>query len=132
MGEDTPGRGARRPKILVVDDCDGLRNAIRRGLGQLGFEVVTLEGPLSFSHILNREKPDLALIDVGMPALSGDQLVEVVKRHQLHRCPLVLFSGRSEEELRDLAHNSGASGYVCKGIGMRTLAAWIERFLKAA
>jgi DNA-binding response OmpR family regulator len=130
--EGRPEHGTRRAKILIVDDCASFGDAIRHGLGQLGYEVVVLDSPLSFSHVLNREKPDLALIDVAMPALPGDRLVAVAQRHQLHRCPLVLFSGRPEEELRDLAHNCGASGYICKDIGIEALAARIADLLKAA
>ena len=47
-----------------------------RLLESLGYEVVTRTSPFEFNRTLGREKPDLALIDVAMPALRGDKLVD--------------------------------------------------------
>lgn len=116
-------------KILVVDDSDLCRDLTRMMLEDFGYEVVTLESGLGLSRALGREKPDLVLLDVSMPALSGHQIVEVAKQHKLHRCPIVLFSDRPAVELSTLARNCGAAGFIAKTDNAHALAQSVSRFL---
>lgn len=116
-------------KILVVDDSDLCRDLTRMMLEDHGYEVVTLESGLGLSRALGREKPDLVLLDVSMPAVSGTQIVEVTRQHKLHRCPIVLFSDRPPAELSRLATSCGAAGFIAKTSNAQTLARSVERFL---
>jgi CheY-like chemotaxis protein len=115
-------------KILVVDDSDLCRDLTRCMLEEFGYEVVTLDSGLALSLVLGRELPDLVLVDVSMPALSGNQIVEVARHHR-HRCPMVLFSDRPAGELSELAKRCGASGFIPKTGDARELAESIGRFL---
>jgi DNA-binding response OmpR family regulator len=112
-------------KILVVDDSDLCRDLTRMMLEDYGYTVVTLES-------LGREKPDLVLLDVSMPALSGNQIVEVTRQHKLHRCPIVLFSDRPTGELSALARDCGAAGFIAKTSNAHLLAESVGRFLGGA
>ena len=67
----------RKRKILLVDDSEVSREMIRFILEDRGWEVVTLAAPFLFATTLIKEKPDLALIEVNLAALSGDQLVRL-------------------------------------------------------
>ena len=116
-------------KILVVDDSDLVRDVTRMMLEEYGYEVVTLDSGLGLSRALGREKPDLVLVDVSMPALSGNQIVDVARQHKLHRCPMVLFSDRPASELSLLAKQCGAAGFIQKTSNAKTLAQSVERFL---
>jgi CheY-like chemotaxis protein len=116
-------------KILVVDDSDLCRDLTRMMLEGFGYEVVTLESGLGLSRALGREKPDLVLLDVSMPAVSGNQIVEVTRQHKLHRCPIVLFSDRPAVELSLLAKNCGAAGFIAKTSNAHALAQSVGRFL---
>ena len=116
-------------KILVVDDSDLCRDLTRLILEGFGYEVVTLESGIGLSRALGREKPDLVLLDVSMPALSGNQVVEVTRQHKLHRCPIVLFSDRPPGELSVLARNCGAAGFIAKTSNPNALAQSVGRFL---
>ncbi|MBI5478746.1 MAG: response regulator [Deltaproteobacteria bacterium] len=120
----------KRLKVLIVDDSELCRELTRAVLEERGYEVVTLDGPFGFSRVLNQEKPDVALVDIRMPALEGDKLVEIVSRHELHRCPIVLFSDRSEDELARLARLCGAAGFVHKSGDGEMLVHAIERSLR--
>jgi two-component system, OmpR family, response regulator len=101
-------------KILVVDDSEFSREVTREMLEERGFEVVLLASTLGLSSTLSLEKPDLVLLDVEMPALPGDQAVAVALRHALHRCPILLYSGRPPSELESLARSCGAQGFISK------------------
>jgi CheY-like chemotaxis protein len=118
-------------KILLVDDSDLVRDLTRMMLEEYGYEVVTLESGLGLSRALGREKPDLVLMDVSMPAVSGNHIVDVARQHKLHRCPMVLFSDRPASELSALAQKCGAAGFIQKTSNAKALAQSIERFLGA-
>jgi CheY-like chemotaxis protein len=121
----------RRRKILIVDDSEIVRDMVKLMLEDGGYDVVTVESPFGFNSALRNEQPDLVLVDVAMPALKGDKLVEIALRNELHRCPIVLFSDRPEADLQRLARSSGASGYICKTNDAASLLQQVARFLQA-
>lgn len=120
-----------RKKILIVDDSPLIRGAVAEMLGEQGFDVVCVSSPFGFSHTLAEEKPDLVLMDVNMPALRGDKLVEVARRGALHKCPIVLFSDRPDAELAKLAKDCGASGYIRKTDDPVVLATGVKKHIKS-
>ena len=102
-------------KILLVDDSEICRDMAQLMLSQAGFTVMTIDSPLGFSKTLLQERPDLALVDVSMPALNGDLLVSVARPFGVRqRCPIVLFSAQPEDKLAALAGRCGADGYIRK------------------
>jgi CheY-like chemotaxis protein len=121
----------RRHRILVLDDSEFVREAVSLILEEGGYDTVTLDSPFGLHDALCREDPDLVLIDVGMPGMSGDRLVELTQRTPttLRARPLVLFSARSEEELRSLARACGAAGFIRKGSSPDAMLGAIQRLL---
>lgn len=119
----------RRTKVLVVDDSEIIREATRTVLEEEGFEVIGLDSPTGFSRTLVQEKPDLVLMDVSMPTLNGDKLVEIALRSGLHHCPIVLFSDRPDVELARLVEECGATGYIRKSLDLTLLSLKLRRFL---
>ena len=102
-------------RVLIVDDSEICRDTAKLMLEDLGFEVFTLETPLGFSGTLRKLRPDIALVDVGMPGLQGDRLVQIAHRHGAGEiCPVILFSERKRAELDALAELCGASGAISK------------------
>lgn len=116
--------------VMVVDDSEITREVVREILEEGGYHVVTLDSPIGLSRAISAEVPDLVLIDVQMPALRGDQAVQVVRNHKIGACPLVLHSDRPVEELRDLATRSGATGFIRKTDDPAQLLAEIRRFIR--
>jgi len=107
---------SRKAKILVVDDSPTVRAGATWVLQRAGYEVVVLDSPFAFSQVLNSEKPDLVLMDVSMPGLRGDKLVEIAQRYDAHRCPIVLFSSQPDEELSALVRTLGIAGFIPKDL----------------
>src|SRR5690349_19208863 len=92
--------------VLVLDDSEICLELAKEALEEGGFNVVTTSSALGFNRMVAKLEPDILVVDVGMPALSGEKLVEIVIRTQRHKCPILLHSDRSEQELRTLVKES--------------------------
>jgi CheY-like chemotaxis protein len=121
----------RRPKVLVVDDNEVCRTVVRESLEEGGFDVVELGSPVGMSSVVNLEKPDVVLIDVEMPNIEGDKAVEILLKHRLHDCKILLYSGKAPAELEKLARACGASGFVSKTVTDAALASAVRSHLSS-
>jgi DNA-binding response OmpR family regulator len=117
-------------KILIVDDNERGTQSMRRALRSKGYDVVASTSPFQFRQLMTEEKPDLALVDVVMPALQGDMLVRIFNRHDAdHRCPIILYSTLDPRQLEELARRSGADGVIHKTGDPDELVRELRRFL---
>ncbi len=116
LGED--GRGDAGLKIIVIDDDPVTLEVTRATLESLGHEVVTLKSPIGATGVLLRERPDLALVDVQMPGLSGDEWLKLIREKKLLgeglHVDFVLYSGLLDEDLDRLIKQTGALGAIRK------------------
>lgn len=118
-----------RSKVLLVDDSSLHRTLATEMLSRAGIDVVALRSPMGFSLALHEHRPDLALVDVTMPAFNGDQMVKGAKSSLRDLCPIVFYSGRPEKELAELAKRCGVAGYICKSSDWDGIAAAVRSFL---
>ena len=121
------------PRILVVDDSPICLDMMSLILEEGGYEVFTVGSPFALSSALTQHAPDLVLVDVNMPGLSGDKLVEITLRNRPANrvCPIVLHSDKSDMELLALAETSGAAGYIRKTSDAEVVLRQVRRFLGA-
>ena len=102
-------------KVLVLDDSPTALRMTQTLLGRVGFDVVALDSAVHFFKSLEKEKPDVVLVDVSMPVIDGGSVVAMSRKGtQTHRCPVLLYSDRPDRELAALASQHGADGYVRK------------------
>jgi len=101
-------------KVLVLDDSPTALRMTQVLLSRVGFEVVVMDSAALFFKTMEREKPDVVLVDVSMPLIDGGSVVEMSRKVQTHRCPVLLYSDRPDRELQVLASQHGADGYVHK------------------
>jgi DNA-binding response OmpR family regulator len=118
--------------VLVLDDSPICLDLTRAALEEGGFNVITTASALGFSRVLGQVRPDLVLVDVGMPSLSGDALVEILLRNPRNKCPIYLHSDRAEEELKVLVKKSRATGFIRKTEDGAALVAAVRRALEMA
>ncbi|HYC58535.1 MAG TPA: response regulator [Thermoanaerobaculia bacterium] len=117
-------------KILVIDDDEKLLGAVRRLLAAAGMEVVTSASSLHLPKLVQREKPDLILLDIEMPTLSGEHVLDFTKLFDfLAAVPIVLHSAKSEEELQSLVERSHAVGYIKKTGNPLSLVSQVKAYL---
>lgn len=116
--------------VLLIDDDPLILETARRLLERDGLRVIVYTAGFNATNFAARALPDLVLMDVNMPFLSGDSLVGLFKRHPtLQDVPVVLFSSNEESQLRDLAQAVGAVGYIAKSEMANDFANQVKRFL---
>ena len=117
-------------KILVIDDDEKVLSIARRNLEAAGYEVLVASSALKMPQIVQREKPDLVLLDIEMPALSGEHVLDLATLFDfLRTTPIVLHSAKSDEELQALVARSQAKGYIKKTSNAITFVSQVEQFL---
>ena len=105
-----------KQKILIVDDSELVLTQAREALGEAGYEVLTATNGIEANgYIFSKHQPDLIILDVMLPMLSGDQKARLLKEKECSRhIPILLISSKSEEELMRLAVEAGVNGFIQK------------------
>ena len=117
-------------KILVADDDADLRELIAFTLAQAGYLVLKAhDGPQALQHF-EAESPDLVVLDINMPGLTGFQVCEAIRRRS--RVPVMMLTVRGEEEDLVRALGLGADDYLNKPFSPRTLLARVKALLRRA
>lgn len=120
-------------RILIVDDNGTTIRLLRRLLEAHGYEVLSTESPFAFGQLVASQKPDLALVDVNLPAITGDKLIQIMQAHDSACCcPMVLHSAESPEKVRAMVERCGASGYIPKGLEASEFLEAIEQYLNGS
>ncbi len=102
--------------VLIVDDSELVPEMARDGLKAAGYQVfIATNGIEANNVIFSRNKPDIIILDVMMPMLDGNKKAKLLKEWEFSKgIPILLFSSKPEEELKALAEESGADGYIRK------------------
>ena len=102
-----------RARILVADDHDEMRKTIVRLLKEQ-FEVLAAvaDGP-AFLDAVDRLKPDLCIVDISMPTMSGIEVAQRIKATNAHT-KIVFLTLHDDSDFRAAALAAGADGYVTK------------------
>lgn len=120
-------------KILVVDDDSAILAVTKRNLEAAGYDVVTSDSPLRLPQLVQREKPHLVLLDLEMPSLTGEHVLDFATLFDfLRTTTIVLHSSKSEEELQSLVSRSLAKGYIRKTSNALAFVAQVEKFFPRA
>lgn len=121
---------ARRDQILVVDDEADVTDLVAYHLRANGWLVETLNDATKILDISRRFAPNLMIVDVKMPGLSGLQICRLFKADSAFRnIPIMLLTARTEVEDRILGLETGPDDYVCKPFSPRELVLRVKRLL---
>jgi DNA-binding response OmpR family regulator len=117
-------------KVLVADDDADLRELIAFTLAGAGYLVVKAADGSSAVRRFEEELPDLAVLDINMPGLSGFQVCEAIRARS--RVPVMMLTVRGEEADLVRALDLGADDYLTKPFSPRTLLARIKALMRRA
>jgi two-component system, OmpR family, KDP operon response regulator KdpE len=115
-------------KILVIDDEPPIRKLLRMGLASQGYDVLDAPSGKAALELL-ADKPDLVILDLGLPDVDGLELLRTLRQRQ-ESLPIVVLSSRGDEAGKVAALDLGADDYVTKPFGMDELFARIRAALR--
>ncbi|MEH3052981.1 MAG: response regulator [Patulibacter minatonensis] len=117
-------------RILVVDDERQLRRALGVNLRARGYDVALAETGAQALELAARHRPDLVILDLGLPDLDGAEVIEGLRGWT--QVPIIVLSARHGEEAKVVALDAGADDYVTKPFGMDELLARLRATLRRA
>jgi len=115
-------------KLLIVDDKLELRQLLRSYLTEEGFEVFTAGNGQEALFAALDHKPDLIILDLMMPEMSGFEFLRTYRREA--ETPVIVLTARLEENDKVVGLELGADDYVTKPFSMRELTARIRAVLR--
>lgn len=118
-------------RVLLVDDDDGIRSAVRRALEAQTHQVDEADSGAAALATLARGTPDVIVLDVGLPDQSGLEVLSELRRRN-PALPVILLTARAEEADRVLGLDLGADDYLTKPFSVRELMARIRAVLRRA
>ncbi len=120
-------------RILVVDDEPALLELVDYNLREAGYIVVTAKDGASALAEVRRQKPDLILLDVMLPDVSGTEVCRRLRRDaDTARIPIMMLTARGQEIDRVVGFELGADDYVVKPFSPRELALRVQAVLRRA
>lgn len=120
---------ANSAKILVVDDEPPIRRLLRTSLASQGFQIMEAATAGEALAEIEREKPDLIILDLGLPDMQGQEVIRIL-REKGSSVPIVVLSSRADEPGKVEALDLGADDYVTKPFGTDELLARIRAALR--
>jgi DNA-binding response OmpR family regulator len=115
-----PNGGARRPRVLVVEDEEPIRELVCFHLDLAGFDCVTATDGKEALRVATAEEFDLVVLDLLLPHVDGVTICRAVRRDGPNRdVPILMLTARREEADKVLGLESGADDYLTKPFGIR-------------
>lgn len=121
-----------KKRILVVDDDPTVCLAVAGMLGAAGYAVASAADGRAALTALKTNRPDLVVIDLLLPGLSGQQLIMLTKRDQTLGLPVVVITGRTDENVLKAAQDAGADEVLRKPIDSKLLVRPVSELLTIA
>tara|TARA_B100000745_G_scaffold23971_1_gene15926 strand:- start:322 stop:684 length:363 start_codon:yes stop_codon:yes gene_type:complete len=117
-------------KILLVDDEPDVIDVIKNRLEQNEFEVIIANDGEEALHKLKSDKPDLVVLDVSMPVISGYEVCARIKHNRDYsHIPVLMLTARIKYTDRKVAQKCGADSYIPKPYSSELLIDEVNKFL---
>jgi len=120
-----------RERVLLCDDDVGILDLLKNLLANEGYDVETSSCGREGIAAIERQRPDIMLLDVQMPGMTGfEALAEI--RERWPQLPVVMVTGHGSEDVAAEALRLGADDYIAKPLRIRNLCFRVERTLEKA
>ncbi len=115
-------------RILVVEDDQAIRDALRRSLADRGHAVIVSPTGLGGLETLLAEEPEVVLLDLGLPDVSGLRLIPMIRAAS--SVPILVITAQDDDPTMIAALDAGADDYVVKPFGSAQVEARIRAVLR--
>ena len=117
-----------RSKVLIIEDDPGICTFLKATLLSDGYDAIVVNSGTTALDMIASHCPDCILLDLGLPDMDGNQIIESVRRWT--RTPIIVISARSMETDKAQALDIGADDYITKPFGTIELLARIRTALR--
>lgn len=118
--------------ILIVDDDESLRSLLDMILNRAGYTTYQAANGLEALEFIEMEMPDLFVVDVMMPGMSGIELTQALRAApKTAQHPIIMVSARTDKDSVNAGLSSGANLYLSKPVSSKELIPRIEELLSA-
>ena len=112
--------------ILICDDDEGILEMLEIVLENSGYNIIPVKNSLYLYQIIEKKQPDLLLLDLWMPVLSGDQILKDLRHNpQTSKLPVIIISASPQG--KKIAADAGANDFMAKPFDLDALLKKIER-----
>lgn len=117
-------------RVLVVEDNERNRKVVRIVLNAQGYEVLEATNADEALEILRTDTPDLILMDIGLPGMSGDELTRQIKAApQWANLPIIALTAHAMKGEREQFLDAGCDDYISKPIDTHVLVDLVQNYL---
>ena len=117
-------------KILIVEDDRNLSDTLKYNLRKEGYEVVTAVDGAEALDVARREKPDLIILDLMLPKISGFEVCRILRKEMI--VPILMLTAKADETDKIVGLEIGADDYMTKPFSLRELLARVRAMLRRA
>jgi DNA-binding response OmpR family regulator len=118
----------KRTRVLVVDDERRYRDLLHLNLTASGYEVTAAANGLGALNAMERDAPDLVLLDIRLPDLDGYEICRRIREYS--DVPIIMLTANAQEAQKVRGLRSGADDYITKPFGADELLARIDALLR--
>ena len=119
-------------RILIVDDSPTVVRFVQTTLKADGHHVTSLDNFIQLAAVIRNDPPDLILLDLNIPALSGLTMGSMVRKYEDGTIPIIIYSSQDEEEMRRAAEELGAVAVLKKTNAPEALRTAVKDALRLA
>jgi two-component system, OmpR family, response regulator len=117
-------------KILVVEDDRNLLDTLKYNLNKEGYDIVTAADGAEALDAARREKPDLIILDIMLPKISGFEVCRILRKEMI--TPILMLTAKVDETDKIVGLEIGADDYMTKPFSLRELFARMRAMLRRA
>ena len=118
-------------KILIVDDEEHIVELIKYNMDAAGYETITASNGAEALEKVEKEKPDLVLLDLMLPVISGIEVAKEIKsKSNLSDISIIMLTAKSEEADKIAGLDLGADDYITKPFSVKELIARVKAVLR--
>ena len=125
-------RPAGEQRVLVVDDNRDAAETMAMLLEALGYRSSVAHGGLAAIEAVKSQDPDVVLLDIGLPDLSGHEVARRLRAEMINPPPLIAVTGYGQASDRDTSLEAGFRAHLTKPVDVDRLSALLERLLEPA
>jgi len=117
--------------ILLIEDEAAIREMLQFSLERAGFELIAASEVTSAKQCIQKQLPDIILLDWMLPGVSGIEFAKYLRKDELTRqVPIIMLTARTEEEDMIVGLDAGADDYITKPFSTKELVARIKSVLR--